>query len=110
MKTKLDQLATNLVGDGQAPNLFFVSRLAESTDETVSTVLTITADFGVAYRQWLSLSGRCPSLLPMLEDRVHGVLASVDRNEDTGRLECRDDTTRNGFAAIVTENISLSLA
>lgn len=90
MKTKLDQLAVNLVGDGKAPNLFFVSRLAESTDDTMSIVITITRDLRVAYAQWDALASRCPSLLPSLEDRVHGVLASIERNEDTGRLERHD--------------------
>lgn len=92
-RTELDTLATKLVGDGKSPNLFFVSALAEgSTNEEESIVLTVTNEIGVAYNHWRKLASSCPSRMPMLEDRQYGVMASVDRNEDTGQLEVNEDS------------------
>lgn len=85
-RTELDALATVLVGDGKSPNFFFVS--------TSQGVQTVSRDFRVAYEQWRTLADGSPSLLPMLEDRKTGVIASVDReNEDgTGRLVWNDSS------------------
>lgn len=87
--TDLDILARQHVGDGQAPNRFFVS--------ADNHVLTFTSDFETAYDQWLKIARDDRSRMPMLEDRVHGVLASIEKGEDTGTLYACDDTIQFGL-------------
>lgn len=70
----LQQLATAKVGDGKNPNLYFV------TDKGVVT--TISQDFDVAYKHWKHLSTRIPLAESALEDRLTGVLASVEPISD----------------------------
>lgn len=72
---ELQILATKLVGDGKAPNLFFV------TDQGVTT--TVTRDFECAYEEWCKLTRRYPILESALEDRKWGVIASVEPRDDT---------------------------
>lgn len=78
----LEDLARRLVGDGKAPNLFFVSRQG--------TILSVTRDFDAAYAQWAALPRNQESTL---EDRRTGVLASVEPESDRpgARLIVRDD-------------------
>lgn len=94
-RTELDELAVNLVGDGNSPNLFFISRNNE--DGQTATVITVTHDYNVAYSAWKMLATRCPSLCPTLEDREHGTIASIDRDEETGRLVEHNDCNAFGF-------------
>jgi len=71
---ELEALASNLIGDGQSPNLYFV------TDRGV--VVTVTRSFEVAREEWKQLSRRSPRLECALEDRKVGVLASVEPESD----------------------------
>jgi hypothetical protein len=77
---QLDMAARDLVGDGKSPNLFFVS--------VDGKVRTITSEFDIAYDLWRSLRGSEATL----EDRKHGVLASVENHvvmDDTYMLTGR---------------------
>lgn len=74
-RTELDALATQLVGDGKAPNMFFVSLEGRG-------VITVTQDAHRAYNEWKRLAMQSKRLQPTLEDRVHGVLASVEPMDD----------------------------
>lgn len=73
------------VGDGKKPNVYVV------TDRGV--VVTLTRDGPTGYRHWRTLADRRPLVESALEDRVTGVLASVepDSDEPGARLEVRDD-------------------
>jgi hypothetical protein len=85
MKIKqMQDLASEIVGDNNKVNLFFVSY------EPVGTAL-ISRSFEVAYDYWKSLPRSSEATL---EDRQTGVLASYDReNEDgTGRIIVHDST------------------
>lgn len=88
---QLDALATEMVGDGKKPNVFFVTQGGKVT--------TITRHFEVAHREWLKFAMQ--RVESMLEDRQTGVIASAgiepvfdhDAN-DTGReaWQVRDDS------------------
>lgn len=93
---ELDALATEMVGDGQKPNVFFVTNKGKVT--------TITRHFETAHREWIKFATQ--RVESMLEDRQTGVIASAgiepvfdhDGN-DTGREAWRtlDDSTHFGF-------------
>lgn len=77
MKHKaLNALATEMVGDGKSGNLFFV------TDQ--GNVVTVSGDFKVAYGHWKQLAARRPLIESALEDRHHGVIASVEPEDENG--------------------------
>jgi hypothetical protein len=80
---RLEQLATELVGDGKSPNLYFVT--------WNDRVQTVTLDRRLAYQQWCVLATRAE--VCALEDREAGVLCSVEVGED-GRLVRTDDYAR----------------
>jgi hypothetical protein len=81
----LEDFASITIGDDKAPNLYFV------TDQGV--LVTITRDFDVAYAHWQTLAQRAPRVESSLEDRQHGVLASVEPDEEnSNRLIVIDDT------------------
>jgi hypothetical protein len=80
---RLNQLASELVGDGKSPNLYFVTEAGR--------VLTVTTDGRTAYLQWRALANR--RIECGLEDREHGVVCSVEPGE-TGRLQRHDDYRR----------------
>lgn len=84
----LDQLARDYVGDGGSPNAFFVS--------VKGRVLMVSFDFLPAYQTWKAWSSPIEEETT-LEDRQHGVLASVEPDEGTGRLRRFDMTTEFGF-------------
>lgn len=69
----LDALAVRLVGDGKKPNIFFVSREGD--------VLTVTQDYAVALSHWETLANNMDGVVT-LEDRLSGVLASVEPETD----------------------------
>lgn len=74
----LDKLARDLVGDGRAPNLFFVSLEGRG-------VITVTENGHAAHQEWFMLAcgvEHSRRLLPQLEDRLHGTVASVKQDED----------------------------
>lgn len=72
--TALDLLAREAVGDGKAPNFFFVS--------VEGRVVTVTEDRIAAYNQWKRLVRESKWLEPCLEDRLTGTIASVEPNHD----------------------------
>lgn len=88
-RTELDVLATTLVGDGKAPNWLFVSISSRENPEQ-SQVVTMTQDPRMAYNQWKRLVRESKGLQPLLEDRVHGTVASVEPDEQD-RLCVYDD-------------------
>lgn len=101
MKTKIQELqtlASDKIGDGKSPNLFFV------TDEGI--VVTVTRDFNLAYRQWLRLANQSPRRECALEDRRAGTLASVEpcSDEKGARLEIHDDTRHPIIAKHIKRN------
>lgn len=82
----LQNLASQIIGDGSKSDMFFV------TDQGV--VVTVTRDFDTAYAHWKQLARRSPFVECALENRTVGVLASVepDSDDDGALLEVRDDT------------------
>lgn len=84
MKLKcLEDLATNMVGDGQKQNLFFVSLGKDG-------VQMITKSFLAAYDFWCNLPKNEESTL---EDRRFGVICSVEPiDDDSNQLISRDDS------------------
>ena len=60
----LEALARERVGDGQLPNLFFVS--------TYGNIQMVTLDEHAARAYWLTLPREAD---PILEDRLNGILA-----------------------------------
>lgn len=78
---RLNQLAAELISDGKSPNLYFVSE--------AGTVVTITTDRRIAYLHWRRLADEDPDRVCTLEDREHGMLASIEPNED-GQLRVAD--------------------
>ncbi len=68
--SRLDALARDYIGDGKRPNHYFV------TDH--GHVVTISDDLDVAYEHWRKLAYRSPHVECALEDRLVGVLASVE--------------------------------
>lgn len=73
-----------MVGDGQSPNVFFV------TDQGV--VVTITRSFETAHKEWKVLSERSPLVESALEDRKQGTICDVSPEDDGGKLIRRDDS------------------
>lgn len=70
----LEQSARNIVGDGKAPNVYFV------TDQGVVT--TITRDREIALSAWRTLASRWPLVECAVEDRLNGVIADVSPESD----------------------------
>lgn len=84
----LEEIARERVGDGQKPNVFFVS-------EADKGVVLITTLFNVAYDFWKSLPRNKES---MLEDRLTGTICSVEPESDSSsHLIFIDDSRRFGF-------------
>lgn len=80
----LELLATNVVGDGGVPNLFFVS--------IEGVIITVTRTFSVAYDHWKSLPRDKETAL---EDRKWGVICSTGaREEGSSQLITIDDSSR----------------
>jgi hypothetical protein len=71
----LNTLARDFVGDGKHRNMYFV------TDN--GDVVTITDDRDVAVAHWRQLAARRPLVESALEDRLTGVIASVEPEIDT---------------------------
>ena len=87
----LEKVAQKLVGDGKSPNVFFVA--------LDGNIILIALDFIVAYDKWKEISNQ-KTTETSLEDRQHGVLASIEpesdergapliRWDDTGDMEKR---------------------
>lgn len=81
----MQEMPVNMVGDGKNPNVFFVS------DQGV--IVTITRNFGIAYKEWRRLSQRLPLVESCLEDRQYGVICDVcPVEDDSPKLTTRDDS------------------
>lgn len=83
----LEKMASNLVGDGKAPNIFFVS--------IGGNIVMITLDFDAAYEFWKQNSNQRQHETA-LEDRKTGVLATVEPESDEpgAKLVRFDDTNQ----------------
>lgn len=68
---ELDKLATEMVGDGNKPNVFFVTHKGKVT--------TITRHFEVAHREWRKFAMQ--RMESALEDRLTGTIASAGVEE-----------------------------
>ena len=88
----LDDIARRFVGDGGGLNAFFVSDEHGHVD-------TVSFDFETAYVRWRHLAAKTPRRVYTLEDRLTGVLASVEPLSDDpqGRLHVFDDTSTFGY-------------
>ncbi len=71
----LERLASDIIGDGKGPNLFFVT--------VEGKVVLVTQVFQIARDAWEALSASTTTETS-LEDRKVGVLASVEPDEDDG--------------------------
>jgi hypothetical protein len=70
---QLEKLASEMIGDGKSPNVYFV---------TVSgNVIAITINLSTAHQIWESVSNQ-RSHETTLEDRQTGVIASVEPESD----------------------------
>lgn len=70
---ELEDLARKMVGDGKKPNLFFVS--------LDGNIILISRDFETAYGEWKKHATR-RNAETALEDRLWGVIASVEPESD----------------------------
>jgi hypothetical protein len=70
----LQALARDLVGDCKRPNFYFVS--------DGPTVVTVTKNAKLARAHWEELARRRPLKECTLENRLCGVIASVQRESD----------------------------
>lgn len=85
MIKQLNALATELVGDGQRPDLFFV------TDQ--GNVVTVTTSARIAYDHWRQLAARRPMVECALESRQIGCVATIEPVEDgSPKLGVYDDS------------------
>ena len=85
--TQLQELASQMVGDGKSPNLFFV------TD--CSVVVTVTRCFETAYRHWNQLANRFydERVECSLEDRRYGTICTVEpETENSTKLVAIDSS------------------
>lgn len=64
---ELEKLAAEMIGDGQKPNLFFVSKFDNDTHGCIA----VTPDFDIAYEIWKKLPTNCETAL---EDRMYGTI------------------------------------
>lgn len=74
MKIKqLNQLATEMVGDGKSKNIFFFTVKGD--------VQLIGIDIDVVYKAWTDFVMSNPRVEAMIEDRKNGVVASAGMEE-----------------------------
>lgn len=74
LSERLNDLASVFVGDGKDLNAYFV------TDK--GDVMMVTYDGDAAHAYWRQLAARLPLRESALEDRLTGVLASVEPRDD----------------------------
>src|SRR5574343_68620 len=82
-KSDLDIMATNMVGDGGKPNRYFVSLNGK--------VVGVHTSFRSSYEHWKEVSSKNPEKETALEDRMFGVIASVEPDEELGGMLIRHD-------------------
>ena len=73
--------ASEMVGDCQSPNVFFVT--------IESNTFLMTEDFDTAYNVWVNLPKNAESTL---EDRQYGVIATNETGEDYSGFRLYDDS------------------
>ena len=81
----LEELARAMIGDGQSPDLFFVTDRGQ--------VVSVDVCHISAYERFIALAQRSPRKECVLENRTFGVIASVepDSDEPVARLILCDD-------------------
>lgn len=79
---QLEALASDMIGDGQTPDVFFVTRKGN--------VILVTTEFDVAYERWEQLPRNQES---SLENRTWGCICTVEpESDDSKRLIVVDDS------------------
>lgn len=81
----LEELARTMVGDGQTPDLFFITQKG--------VVVAVDVDPEAAYSRWRQCQhGKRGPVECALENRTYGVIASwqPESDEPGARLECID--------------------
>ena len=81
---QLEELARTMVGDGKAPNLYFI------TVDVV--VVTITRDLSIAKSEWRRNIYNHPFTPCSVEDRKQGTVCQHDKDEETCRWITIDDS------------------
>jgi hypothetical protein len=80
--SELEKMAREMIGDGGAPNLFFVSQ--------GGVIITVSRSFEVAYSHWRGLPR---DIETALEGRNYGVICSTSPIEDDSpKLRTYDDS------------------
>lgn len=79
---QFEDMARDMVGDATMPDLFFVS--------VGGHIVTISLDFKAAYEEW-RVRSRGNKVETALEDRLFGVIASVEPEEDDSPKLVRHD-------------------
>jgi len=82
MVKQLEQLASELIGDGHTPDIFFVTKKGK--------VRMITLDFQDAYHKWKEIASK--QVECALENRTWGVICSFEQDEETDKLVKVDDS------------------
>jgi hypothetical protein len=82
----LDQMARDMVGDGERPDVFFVS--------VAGNIATVTSSFKTAYEEWVRVSWKA-KIETALEDRLFGVIASVEPEDDGNARLIRIDSSKD---------------
>lgn len=83
---QLEELASEMIGDGGSPDVFFVS--------LKGNIVLITIEFEEAYQKWReSRWGRLGCHQEStLESRQYGVICFVEPEEDSQKLVVHDDS------------------
>lgn len=81
---QLEELARTMVGDGKAPNLYFVT--------VDGVVVTVTRDLSVAKSEWRRNVHNDRFTPCDIEDRRQGVVCSHEKDEETSRWITTDDS------------------
>jgi hypothetical protein len=79
----LEGLASQVIGDGQKPNLYFVT--------VEGNVVLVSRDFDIAYDHWRYLPRNVETAL---EDRLIGVICSTEPVEDGAKQLVTYDDSR----------------
>jgi len=80
---QLEELASEVIGDGGSPNLYFVTEAGRG-------VILVSRDFDVAYDHWRHMPR---SIETSLEDRKIGTICSTQPVEDGSKeLTTYDDS------------------
>lgn len=81
-----EEMARSTVGDGKRPDIFFVG--------VGGNIVTITLDFETAYEEWIRRA-RGAKIETTLEDRLFGVIASVETADEGSTQFVRIDSSRD---------------